>query len=307
MRKTILVITLLSLLLSLGAGVLAKKGLPSPGITPDSIFYFIDTIGEKIGLFFAFSAEKKAVKALKYADEKLAEIIEMAEQEETEALEKANEKYQEYLDLANEKAEKLKKKDAEELFGLIVEKTLEHQEVLSEVLEEASEEIKKEIEEVIEATKEGFEEAFETLPEDEQKEWGEEVERLENEEIERVVSAFFEYIIDGDYDNAFAYIIKGDGSLLSEKDKQDFIKEIEKKPVIDYSIGQITDYELNEYLAEAGFTKIKVVEFIVIFEQGYEEIKGGSGVGYFSGQWKLMLGVSTQTIKQPERLNIPVF
>jgi len=292
MRKTILVITLLSLLLPLGTGVLAKKGLPSPGITPDSIFYFIDTIGEKIGLFFAFGAEKKIAKALKYADEKLAEAIEMAEEKETEALKKANKKYQEYLDLANQEAKKLEKKDAEELLDLIIEKTIEHQEALSEVLEEVSEKTKEEIEEAIEAAKEGFEKAFEELPEEEQEEWGEAIEGLENKEIERVVSAFFEYIIKKEYDKALVHVITTDGGSLSEKDKQDFIKEIEKKPVVDFSISKITDYELDEMgkdLTAAGFTKFKIVEFTIIFEAGIEEIKGGFGVGYISGGWKILL------------------
>lgn len=288
MKKTILIIVLSTLLLSLGGGVLAKKGLPSPGITPDSIFYFLDTLWEKIGLFFAFSAEKKAEKALKYADEKFAEIIEMAEEKETEALEKANEKYQEYLDLANQKAKKLEEKDAEELLGLIVEKTLEHQEALSKELEDVSEEVKEELEEAIESAKEGFEKALKMLPEDEQEEWKEETERLENEEIQRIVIAFFEYVIDGEYDNALACFVNNDGSPPSEEDKQGFKEEIEKNPVIDYSIDQIIDYELNEDLAAAGFTKVKIVEFTITFRED-GEIKGGFGAGYLSGEWKLLL------------------
>ncbi|KPJ54784.1 hypothetical protein AMJ47_03505 [Parcubacteria bacterium DG_72] len=302
MKKTISVIILSSLLLSLGTGILAKEDLPSPGITPDSIFYFIDILGEKIGLLFAFSAEKKAAQALKYADEKLAEVIKMAEEEEIEALEKANEKYQEYLDLANEQAQKLKKKDAEELGSLIAEKTLEHQEVLSEVLEEASEKTKKEIEGVIETTKEGFEKAFEILPEDEQEEWGEEVERLENEEVEKMVSAFFEYIIAEDYDKAFSCIVNIDGTLPSEEDKQNFIREVKKRPIIDYSINQITDYDLDEDLIADVITKVKVVEFTVIFTED-EETKGGFGAGYLSGQWKIIINMatasSTAKIKPP--------
>jgi len=288
MKKTILVITLSSLLLSLGAGVLAKKGLPSPGITPDSIFYFIDTLGEKIGLLFAFGAEKKAEKALKYADEKLAEVIEMAEEEETDALKKANEKYQEYLDLAIKNAKKIKKKDAEDVLILICETTAGHQEVLSEVLEDVSEKSEDEIIEAIEAAKEAFEEAFEKLPEDEQEEWEEEIKRLENEEIEKVISAFFEYIINKEYDKAIAYIASKDGGLISEEDKQDFIERVERDPVAGCSIGQITDYELDDQLIAAGFTKVRVAEFTIIFEDG-EEIEGGFGVGYISGEWKILL------------------
>ena len=84
--------------------------LPSPGLTPDSPFYFLDTLGEKIGMFFAFGAEKKAGKALKYAEEKLAEVKAMAKKNKAEALKKAKQRYQEYLSLANLKDKEAKEK-----------------------------------------------------------------------------------------------------------------------------------------------------------------------------------------------------
>ena len=75
MRKLTLIIILLLFLFSSAAGIFAQEAeLPPPGLTPDSPFYFLDTLGEKIGMFFTFGTEKKAEKALKYADEKIAEV-----------------------------------------------------------------------------------------------------------------------------------------------------------------------------------------------------------------------------------------
>jgi len=61
--------------------------LPTPasaaanaGVKPGSFFYFFDTTFEKVNLFFTFNPEKKAKKALEYADERLAEIEAVAEE-----------------------------------------------------------------------------------------------------------------------------------------------------------------------------------------------------------------------------------
>ncbi|MBA7493660.1 hypothetical protein ES702_04221 [subsurface metagenome] len=99
MKRIILLTALLFLIFSFGAEVLAQGvELSDPGLTPDSPFYFLDTLGEKIGMFFTFGAEKKAEKAMQYAEEKLAEAMAMAEKNQTEALEKANKNYQEFKD-----------------------------------------------------------------------------------------------------------------------------------------------------------------------------------------------------------------
>ncbi len=166
MRKIILFTTLLFLILSFGAEVLAQGiELSDPGLTPDSPFYFLDTLGEKIGMFFTFRVEKKAAKALKYAEEKLAEAIVMAEKNQTKALEKANQKYQEFLGLANTKTQEAKEKgkNIEELAILITEKTLKHQEVLVEVFEKVPEEAKIAIQKAIEVSRKGSEEAVQAI------------------------------------------------------------------------------------------------------------------------------------------------
>ena len=56
-----------------GAAYAQDKELPSPGITPDSPFYFFDKLGKSIGMAFTFGSEAKARKALQYAEERLAE------------------------------------------------------------------------------------------------------------------------------------------------------------------------------------------------------------------------------------------
>ncbi len=166
MRKIILLTTLLFLILSFGAEVLAQGiELPDPGLTPDSPFYFLDTLGERIGMFFTFRVEKKAEKALKYAEEKLAEVMAMAEKNQIKALEKANKKYQEFLGLANIKTQDAqnKGKDIEELAILITEKTLKHQEILAEVFEKVPEEAKPAIKKAMEVSRKGSEEAVQAV------------------------------------------------------------------------------------------------------------------------------------------------
>jgi nucleoside-specific outer membrane channel protein Tsx len=66
--------TMLALLLVAAFSLPASaSAATSPGVKPGSFFYFFDTTFENIGLFFTFNPEKKAKKALEYADERLAE------------------------------------------------------------------------------------------------------------------------------------------------------------------------------------------------------------------------------------------
>ncbi len=58
-RISLLIISVF--LFSLGTGVLAQETeLPNPGLTPDSLFYFLEIIVEEIGTFFTFGDLKKA-------------------------------------------------------------------------------------------------------------------------------------------------------------------------------------------------------------------------------------------------------
>jgi len=123
-------------------------------------------------MFFTFGAEKKAAKALNYAEEKLAEAKAMAEKNKTEPLERANQKYQGYLNLANQKTQEAKEqgKDVEELAVLLTEVTLKHQDVLVRVFEQIPEEAKAGIKKAIEISSKGSEQAVEAVEGPEKKE-----------------------------------------------------------------------------------------------------------------------------------------
>jgi len=101
-----LLLCLLVMVLFPGGAVYAGNGqLPEPGITPDSPFYFIDTISENIGMFFTFGPEAKARKALQYAEERLAEANIMAERNQLQAMEQATHGYDTFMRMVGEKLE----------------------------------------------------------------------------------------------------------------------------------------------------------------------------------------------------------
>lgn len=77
--------------------------LPSAGITPESSWYFLDTLGEALREFFAFSPETKARLQLRFAAERVAEIKIMLETKGVEAkgLAVAQERLQSNLAKAN--------------------------------------------------------------------------------------------------------------------------------------------------------------------------------------------------------------
>jgi len=94
MKQRLLRITLVSCLLitSLfisGIAYAQDEGLPDPGLTPDSPFYFLDKWGKNIGMFFTFGNEAKARKALQYAEERLAEARAMAANNRVREMEQA--------------------------------------------------------------------------------------------------------------------------------------------------------------------------------------------------------------------------
>ena len=136
------------------------------GIKPGSFFYFFDTAFENIGLFFTFSPEKKAQKALEYADERLAEIEAIAEENNPNAIKTAIASYENNIALATEKSKEVKDKGkAETLLTSIEDNTSRNQEVLSAVLIKVPEEAKAAITQAIEASKKGQEEAMKQITE----------------------------------------------------------------------------------------------------------------------------------------------
>ena len=77
--------------------------LPDPGITPDSPFYFFDTLGKKLGLVFTFGDEAKAKKALDYAEERLAEANAMALTNKLQEMTQATGEYEQFMATVNER------------------------------------------------------------------------------------------------------------------------------------------------------------------------------------------------------------
>ncbi len=155
-------ITLISLSLLLTFTLVGNVGaqfdwLPRAGITPDSPLYFLDKMGEKIGMFFAFRAESKVKKALKYAEERLAEAREIAEKGKTEEVKGTTQNYEEYLSLAQDKIEEIKQKgrSVEDISSQVAGATSKHLAVLEGMLEKVPEEAKSAIEKAKQKSKKG--------------------------------------------------------------------------------------------------------------------------------------------------------
>ncbi len=79
----------------------------NPGITPESFFYILDKLLEKIQLFLTFSPEKKAELYMEFAQERLAEAAEMVEQENDEQADEVASEYDANMESAEEVVEDL--------------------------------------------------------------------------------------------------------------------------------------------------------------------------------------------------------
>jgi len=110
--------------------------LPSPGITPDSPFYFLDTWGKRIGLFFTFGDEAKARKALEITEERLAEAHIMAVKNKSKAVKVATNGYNEYVAIAIGKMkEAVKKGISDNISEVVAVATSKHLLVLDRVMD----------------------------------------------------------------------------------------------------------------------------------------------------------------------------
>lgn len=126
---------------------------PKAGITPDSTFYFFDTIFEKIDLFFTFSPEKKVKKNLAYAEERLAEAEEVAIKKKPEIVAETMAKYEANISAAVDGAKELKdKKESEKNLNIISDDTSKHEETLKGVLNKVPNEARPSIEHAIEVS-----------------------------------------------------------------------------------------------------------------------------------------------------------
>jgi F0F1-type ATP synthase membrane subunit b/b' len=102
-RMSVVSIILVISLLFGGTAYAQDEELPDPGITPDSPFYFLDTLGKKLGLIFAFGDEAKAKQALEYAEERLAEARAMALQSKLEEMAQAAGEYEQFMAMVNQR------------------------------------------------------------------------------------------------------------------------------------------------------------------------------------------------------------
>ena len=111
---TILFCTLVLTLCSGGAAYAqGDMGLPDPGITPDSPFYFADKWAKQLSLMFTFREEAKVEKALRYAEERLAEMNAMVVKNKTRDTTQAANEYNNYLAIATQYMERARKKGAD--------------------------------------------------------------------------------------------------------------------------------------------------------------------------------------------------
>jgi len=87
----------LSLFLFWKSAFFQEETLPKPGLTPDSPFYFLEIIAEKIGNFFTFGNEAEAKRMLTLADERMAEIYQMLKEKKIKPAQKGINRYQGHL------------------------------------------------------------------------------------------------------------------------------------------------------------------------------------------------------------------
>jgi len=152
MKKIIYSLILLTILFGAINTLAQSTDLPSPGILPDSPFYFLKAWKEAIQNFFTFGAENKAKQFLHLADVRLAEYQKMIEKGKTEIAQKTLDKYQKQLDHALQKIEELKNKgkDVASISQKAEDTVNKHIEVLQRNLEKAPDAAKKGLQNAIE-------------------------------------------------------------------------------------------------------------------------------------------------------------
>lgn len=137
MRRISLIVTLLVLVAFVGTVLAQETELPEPGLTPDSPFYFLETISEGIGTFFTFGHLKKAERYVALAAERIAEAEAVVEKGKSELAQKTLERYESQLNKALARAERAKNQGeaVESVTKNVAEVTTKHLAVLEEVLE----------------------------------------------------------------------------------------------------------------------------------------------------------------------------
>lgn len=165
MKRFSLIITIL-FLIAVFVLPTSASAATNAGVKPGSFWYGFDIAFEKINLFFTFNPEKKARKALEYADERLAEIEVIAEKNNPDAVKTATANYESNVALATEKSKEVKDKgQAENLLTSIEDNISRNQDVLSAVLIKVPDEAKEAITQAIVASRKGQEEATRQIAE----------------------------------------------------------------------------------------------------------------------------------------------
>lgn len=161
-KKTFIV---LSGLIFLGLAPAAFAQEVSPGLTPASPFYFLDTLGERIGLALTFNAQGKAEKALAYAEEKMAELEVLTSAQKEKYSLKLTAKYNEYLGVIEDKVEEMENNglNVDALTEKLAQNMLRHQERLMVVYGQVSENAKQALEQAMEKSQHGYLRAMEAI------------------------------------------------------------------------------------------------------------------------------------------------
>ncbi|MEX0932844.1 MAG: DUF5667 domain-containing protein [Candidatus Pacearchaeota archaeon] len=144
--KAFTILTAMLIVFSAFVVAQTESDLGSPGITPDSPFYFLDR------LFDGLQSDEAR------ADEKAAEVLAMARESKNEDAERALELYMKSLENLDEDAS-----DDEDLAARVAEKTSTHLVVLSGVLEQVPEQAKGSIERALEESARGREASLDAL------------------------------------------------------------------------------------------------------------------------------------------------
>jgi len=165
-KKLTVIVALLTVLV-LTPGVLAQNtDLPSPGLTPDSPLYFLDTWGENIGLALTRGPEAKVRKQIAISQEKLAEAEQMGKEGKAKAAEIAADRYGEMVNAAAAGvafAAQSEEGFAGALGELLVTTISISQNVLAGIYEKVPEQAKAAIQRAMQVSIQGMERAMEAV------------------------------------------------------------------------------------------------------------------------------------------------
>lgn len=123
-------------------GVLVEKVeyyLPYPGLLPDSPFYKLKALRDKIGLWLTWDEEKKAERELFLADKRINAAVALLEGGKEGLAVSTATKAEKYLEAAVNRAIKLKKdgRDVKSVLGVIAKAAAKHEELMERLAKEA--------------------------------------------------------------------------------------------------------------------------------------------------------------------------